>query len=787
MRYENFRHDVQDFDAVLHHLETALENAAQRYRQRGASSAINPRDDSFEGERRRLIGNFNATLDEAKTVLAKNRITPQTNAQGVLQSLRWAAGVEDKVNELRRRLQFHSHKMLLCVDRLTLQLMTDTADKLDDLVGLAEQGIAHHERIEAILREFRSDWVAHIQGRLPATIATRPAEPPPIPTLLIQRFESMLSINAPLALVQAGYDAREIPIDEAFDALMVHTTESADAATGSQTPEHYVQLLKATWLVQRLQASQGYQNARPGYYYRRAINQIAQKLSARMRDPRLVSFDVEMLGALSNETYEIWPSPEPEFTISQVDARPGEHEEIRLDLVLQADFTQQRVVVFRRSDSRFRIVQENIREGNGRIEQQIPLSFDMNQDRFIPFYSLPEAHHPAYEIAISNQATGDLESYRFRSKGDLDRFQSILLGQRMVYEDTRVTFKMSDGTEGTGRFQIWQEPVRGRPSLDGHGSSSSSSAMSPTLFYGSRNSSTAGNIAPSTIFEHPEGMEGGSVPLPALVILTKLQGRLAYIYLKLEQGLRVFQEHCECRQGSAGYARCKILSLARERRREFPAHIKYADVDSKGQTIVSSCDLSVFRLPNHPGFKNLRPNMVDNILMTFQSPIAKDAFNLELHQRFDLRDLIIQQHNDYDHVMVVNAERPERILTHRPSNACNRTLTRTMSLAPSVGSLQIGDSFADEMARTTDPATSTPRVRQNNGTVPNPQLTRTNTDLTFRPTVRQASWSQNSRTDPNRSYEVPNVSKQISTSSRFGNLFRLSRPSTSTANTSGTG
>jgi hypothetical protein len=525
-----------------------------------------------------------------------------------------------------------------------------------------------------------------------------------------------------------------------------------------------------------LQASQGYQNARPGYYYRRAINQIAQKLSARMRDPRVVTFDVEMLGALSNETYEIWPSPEPEFTISQADAKPGEHEEIRLDLVLQADFTQQRVVVFRRSDSRFRIVQENIRERNGRTEQQIPLSFDMNQDRFIPFYSLPEAHHLAYEIAISNQATGDLESYRFRSKGDLDRFQSILLGQRMVYEATRVAFKMSDGTEGTGRFQIWQEPVRGRPSLDGHGSPSSSSAMSPTSFYGSRSGSTAGSIAPSTIFGHPEGMEGGSVPLPALVILTELQGRLAYIYLKLEQGLRVFQEHCECRQGSAGYARCKILSLARERQRKFPAHIKYADVDSKGQTIVSSCDLSVFRLPNHPGFRNLRPNMIDNILMTFQSPIAKDAFNLELHQRFGLRDSIIRQHNDYDHVMVVNAERPERI-----------TLTRTMSLAPSVGPLQTGDSFADEMARTTDPATSTPRVGQNNGTVPNPQLTRTNTDLTIHPTVRQASWSQNSRTDPNRSYEVPNVPRQISTSSRIGNLFRSSRPSTSTANTPGTG
>jgi hypothetical protein len=122
VRYENFRRDVQDFDAVLRHLDAALEQAAERYRQRRASSAINPRDTSFEEERRRLIGDFNATLDEAKNVLSRHKISPQTNAQGVLQSLRWAAGVEDKVNELRRRLQFHSQKMLLVVNRLSLQV-----------------------------------------------------------------------------------------------------------------------------------------------------------------------------------------------------------------------------------------------------------------------------------------------------------------------------------------------------------------------------------------------------------------------------------------------------------------------------------------------------------------------------------------------------------------------------------------------------------------------------------------------------------------------------------------
>ena len=776
VRYENFRRDVQDFDAVLHDLESALADAERRYRQRGASSALNPRDASFEAERRRLVGAFEITLQECQNVLSIHRIAPVTNAQGILQSLRWNTGVEDTVNALRRRLQFHSQKMLLVVNRLSLRLMTDSADRLDDILGLTEQSIALQVRTQAMLQDNYALLAAYVQRRLPAFIAPRAAELPSVPTQLARRFEAMLSTDVPLAFAHAGNDPRELPLDEAFDALMMHFTDSADAAAGSQTPEHHVQLLKALWLVQQLQKSQDYQNARPGYYYRRAVNQIEQEILARMRDPRLLPFDVEILTALADEVYEIWPAQKSAVSISQAHARPGEDEEARLDLVLQGEFTEQRVVVFRKSEHRFRIVQENIRTVNGRYtEQQIPLSFDMTQDHFIPWYSLPRTSQSAHEVAISNQATGDLESYRFRSSGDLYRFQEILLGQRMVFEDTTVNFKLSDGSSGTGRIQIWQEPPTSKRDFDGQDSSSSlgASPVSPASLRSSRLGSTAGSVAPSTIFEHADGMEGGSVPLPSLVIFTELQGRVAYIHIKLEQGLRIFQEHCECRQGPTGYARCKVLSLARDRLRKFPIYVKYASVDEAGHTIVSSCDLSVFRLPTHPRLKDSKPKIIDNLLMTFKSPIAKDAFNLELHQRFQLRDEMIRQHNEFDTTMLRSAERPEKTSVSQVPRGYG-PLMRTASLAPTVGSVQLGGSFADEVARGTDnvPARNTPRQR--NGVIadPSPRISRTNTDMTMRPatqlmTIPPPVGFQHS--------DIRHGSRQSSTSSGFRNLFRSSR------------
>jgi hypothetical protein len=772
VRYENFRRDVQDFHAVLQDLASALENAARRYRQRGASSALNPLDASFEQERRRLVGAFEVTLQECQAILSRHRIAPVTNAQGVLQSLRWNIGVEDTVNDLRRRLQFHSQKMLLVVNRLSLRLMTDTADKLDDLLGLTEQSIALQVRTQAMLQANYALLAAYVQGRLPASIAPHAAEPPSIPAELARRFEAMLSTNVPPTFAQAGYDPRELPIEETFDALMLHFTGSADAAAGSQTPEHYVQLLKAMWLVQQLQTSQDYQNARPGYYYRRAVNQIEQELLARMRDPRLLAFDVEMLAALADEVYEIWPSRESINSISQTHARPGEHEEERLDLILQGDFTEQRVVVFRRSEHHFRIVQENIRTVNGRhTEQQICLFFNMTHDHFVPWYSLPRTSQSAHEVAISNQATGDLESYRFRSSGDLYRFQEILLGQRMVFEDNSVDFELSDGTSGTGRIQIWQEPPANRGTFDGQ-SSSSSLGASPTSMRSSRLGSTAGSIAPSTMFEHADGMEGGSLPLPSLLILTELQGKVAYMYIKLEQGLRIFQEHCECRLGSAGYARCKVLSLARDRLRKFPTYIRYADVDEQGYTIVSSCDLSVFRVPSHPRLKELKPKMIDNLLMTFGSPIAKDAFNLELQQRFDLRHELLRQHNEYDYAMLHSAERPENTSTWQVPKGLG--LTRTASLAPTVGSLQLGDNFTDEVARGTDPPPSRARAGQRDTILAtgNARLARTNTDMTIRPTAQLVTIPPPMGT---QSHNATHDSRQSSTSTGFRNLFRSSR------------
>jgi hypothetical protein len=794
VRYENFRSDVQDFDAVLQDLKIALDNAAERYRTRGTNSALNPRDAAFESERRRLIGAFDITLEDCKNVLL-HKIEPKRNAQGVLQSLRWAAGAEDTVNRLRGRLQFHMQKMLLVVNRLSLRLMTDSADTLDDILGLCEQSIVLHGRTYALLQQCFTLLAAHLQGRaLPNWLATE--DLPPIPQVLDQTFQRLLLSNAPANFAQTQHDIRELPIEEGFDALMTHFGKSAESSTGSQTPEHYVQLLKAVWLVQKLKASQDYQNARPGYYYRRAIVQIEQQLSARLQAPRLLTFDAAMLSELPDHTYEIWPSPEPFEWVSQADPKPSEHEEIRLDLALQGNFAQQEIIVFRKSEHAFRIVQENTGERNGQIErQQISMQFDFTRDNFIPFYAIPPGG-VRNEVAFSNIHTGDLESYRFRTSGDLYKFQEIILGHRMVAEDKNVTFEFSNGVKGRGRMQIWQDPPDRDSGSVQYGSSSSSSARSPHSLHNSRIGSAMGSITPSTITEHREGAESGTVPLPSLVIFTELENKLAFIYIKLDQGLRIIREHCGCRYGDIGYARCCSLSLAREDHRgrvhSFPTHTLVAKTDSMGRSVVSTYDLSVFRLPTHPRFHDLQKKKAEYLYMTFDSPQLKDEFNVELHDRFKLRDKLIQQLRRYDDDMQYQAERPETLrgTIAPPPNPLLRGLP---SRAPSIGSLHMGRDFGDEVARSTDPSRQTlssapcSNAESQMSTIsqttmlgpvhsfytspsgPEPWLARTDNGITIPPTTRP----------PDRCGNVTSTSDEVSTrssiSSRIGKIFLRSQ------------
>ena len=213
-----------------------------------------------------------------------------------------------------------------------------------------------------------------------------------------------------------------------------------------------------------------------------------------------------------------------------------------------------------------------------------------------------------------------------------------------------------------------------------------------------------------------------------------------------------------------------MLSLARGKRRTFPVYIEEAEVDVHGRTVFSSCDLSIFRVPTHPRLKERRPKTIKYLLMTFQNPTVKDAFNEEIHQRFKLRDEMIQQHNDYDVIMTHNDERPERVsVTRAPPG---HYLSRNASLTPSIGSLQLGDSFDTETAKEMNSIPSVTGAMSNDEVVPSAPNTRTYTGSTVRAPLQQHQRVSSSEPISLRSTRASRGSRQQSTSNSIGSLFR---------------
>ncbi|TKA23142.1 hypothetical protein B0A50_07172 [Salinomyces thailandicus] len=558
VRYSNFQKDINDFRELLERLSLSLQRAHDRYRYRGpliSPQARDPLAEDFEQERRSIVGNFVATLTECEALLEENkgyhveagqRSTPLKNLQFVFTQQ------EQRADDLRRRLHFHTEKIRFVIDRLQLDLLTDLDAKVDDILGLAERNIHLTEGVLFEILRFRQDLVGFPLGQT----LTRDLVSDDLhiaSDAIAARFRRSMVVEG-LSTTMTG-----MPLARSFDALLTHFQQSYDG--GDQTPEKYLLFLKARWLLGLIKESQEYKDARPGWYFKRAVNQIDHAILTRSRRPQeMLAFDEPVLMSLPEPQFQVWLAP-AEIARDQGTRRPYEQ-------------------WGRRPDER----------------EVAQIELDCGEDQSTKY------------------ARNEENLFTFKSLADLHKFQTALTGYDVSYDhdSSKVLCQFSDKAKSLdcdGRVQLWQHPitfVQTESAVEDLGVRSEGSPNSVQTGTQAHRGSFTSTLAPTvnvTRTPDGDGWEGQPLKLAVLVIYTKLRenntDRFAVIFIELEVGVSIRPQECSCRDD---YDKCSKLVLSKRDQRKMRIRICYSDANTSGQPDPNTFDIFPFQLPRNPAF-----------------------------------------------------------------------------------------------------------------------------------------------------------------------------------------
>ncbi|KAK4620171.1 hypothetical protein CLAFUW4_11183 [Fulvia fulva] len=199
VRYKNFQNDIFNFRYLLERLNESLQNAQLRYQNRGPVFGVQPYEplgSDFEEERKAIVGNFLATLKECETLLEGNRHFRE-RCSNVWENLHYnLSQQEPRVDLLRRRLHFHSEKIRLVLDWLSVNLLTDMDAKVDDILAMSEQNLPVSREIQVELSRIRASWLGYVSGN-GVTDAASSADYHTVSNRIAERLQDQILVDAP--------------------------------------------------------------------------------------------------------------------------------------------------------------------------------------------------------------------------------------------------------------------------------------------------------------------------------------------------------------------------------------------------------------------------------------------------------------------------------------------------------------------------------------------------------------------------------------------------------------
>jgi hypothetical protein len=508
---------------VLEHLEGKLSNAALKYEEqrlrRSSTALCDPKDDRLEAERRNLIGDFRATLRECEVILEEHSSylrNPSSFAQNVL----WEFRIQDKIDKLVNRVQFHISKITLVTEQLQDGLLRNMAAALDRI----DRNVAdiHNVVVTGLLRPTQ-----------PATLS--------VPEALAARFDdALMAANRPCSFSEPS----QIPIQEGFDALVYHffqSTVRSHGPPGSAQPlEQYINLAKSRWLLQVIKQTTQFEQS---FYYKRATLRMEQLINEESHRPDLTRYseaDFELVGAAS---YAIW-TPEEVDPDSILDDGSGREDKI-LELPLRD--VPGNLTVFRMSDTELRLIRPTISSGTGLPPRDREVEINVHSHHIEPVYASPWSADPTCQVKISSSQVRSARLYDFKEISHVYEFQRAVTGFKVVHDRENVQWSLDKKkTSGKARLQIWQYKPLPQPVANGSQSSPTSTSDGSTNsgFSASTNQTVAASITEGlnpSIFSIVRSPTAGNVGESETVILEKVPLPVIVMFTVFEKQRTFFQ------------------------------------------------------------------------------------------------------------------------------------------------------------------------------------------------------------------------------------------------------
>jgi hypothetical protein len=491
-----------------------------------------------------VAGDFKKTLEECDALL-KDHSKFQYSQAGFIENVIWWSSVEGDVNNLKERVRFHMMKLTFVAKPFEIQLLL---------------GIKHElQELRKDVNEIKTILVNGLQNR--DTSSSAYLQSFQVPDELARRFANSLQINAPPPFQIQG----ELPLKDIFDALVYHFADSTiefnprpELRQRAPDEPQYLNLVKARWIADVIKGSDSFRFAGPDSLWADYLKELEDDIKGQFRrfdTGQLVPPSPDRIALLPDSSFSIWVAEAPPVRPPDL-AEPRPLEEKILELALPGTFgtRQSTVTVFRKSESKIRLVKTTKDDQNQYFHHEVETPLNIESDRLIPTYATPSDPSTATNnVMLCNSQGQDPTWYSLKDAADVLHFQRALTGFRVSHQILNISWSIEGSAKpsksGKGSVQFWHlkpfQPIGedGERTLD-TSSISTRSPQSPTPSAALTRNSTGlsttttlfstGSIASTVNGPRGDGTALLCPELPRIIIFTSCEGMYTFLQFKSE-------------------------------------------------------------------------------------------------------------------------------------------------------------------------------------------------------------------------------------------------------------